>query len=199
MDANRNRTEVAFDTLGLVIANAVKGKPEENLGDSLEGLDPDLTDATIHACFEDPLASAHALLGRATTRLVYDLFAVQRSLAGELISPAATCVFARETHDADLAPGSLTRVQTSVSYSDGFGRSIQKKLHAEPGPLVEGGPIVNPRWVGSGWAVFNNKGQPFRQYEPFFSARPQPDGTRRSDHRFEFGAKVRCVSDVRAA
>ena len=67
----------------------------------------------------------------------------------------------------------------SVSYSDGFGREIQKKVQAEPGPLVNKGPTVDPRWVGSGWTIFNNKGKPVRQYEPFFddthdlsSARP---------------------------
>ncbi len=73
------------------------------------------------------------------------------------------------------------KIQLSFSYSDGFGREIQKKIQAEPGPLVEGGPVVNPRWVGSGWTIFNNKGKPVRQYEPFFS-----------DHRtrFEFGVQV---------
>ena len=35
---------------------------------------------------------------------------------------------------------------------------------------------VSPRWVGSGWTIFNNKGKPVRQYEPFFS----------DTHRFEF-------------
>ncbi len=72
------------------------------------------------------------------------------------------------------------KIQLSFSYSDGFGREIQKKIQAEPGPLVEGGPVVNPRWVGSGWTIFNNKGKPVRQYEPFFSA----------THRFEFGVTV---------
>ena len=27
-----------------------------------------------------------------------------------------------------------------------------------------------PRWVGSGWSIFNNKGKPIRAYEPFFTA-----------------------------
>ena len=40
--------------------------------------------------------------------------------------------------------------------------------------------MVNPRWVGSGWTIFNNKGKPVRQYEPFFSA----------THAFEFGVQV---------
>ena len=57
---------------------------------------------------------------------------------------------------------------------------IQKKIQAEAGHVTEGGPIVNPRWVGSGWTIFNNKGKPVRQYEPFFSA----------THDFEFGRKV---------
>ena len=52
----------------------------------------------------------------------------------------------------------------------GFGREIQSKRQAEPGPLVPGGPIVTPRWIGTGWTTFNNKGLPVRQYEPFFSA-----------------------------
>src|SRR5262249_34188295 len=39
---------------------------------------------------------------------------------------------------------------------------------------------VSPRWVGSGWTVFNNKGKPVRQYEPFFT----------DTHRFEFDVKI---------
>ena len=32
---------------------------------------------------------------------------------------------------------------------------------------------ANPRWIGTGTKVYNNKGKPVRQYEPFFSATPQ--------------------------
>lgn len=41
-----------------------------------------------------------------------------------------------------------------------------KKVQAEPDPLT---PTV-ARWVGTGRTVFNNKGNPVKQYEPFFSA-----------------------------
>jgi hypothetical protein len=75
-------------------------------------------------------------------------------------------------------------VHISFSYSDGFGREIQQKIQAEPGPLVAGGPPVRPRWVGSGWTIFNNKGKPVRQYEPFFSQLAE------QRHRFEFGVQV---------
>lgn len=193
MDPNRNRTQVAFDTLGMVVGTAVMGKPEESLGDSLDGFQADLAEAAIL----DHLANPHALLGRATTRLVYDLLAYQRTRNQPEPQPAVVHVLARETHSNDLDLDQQTKIQHSFSYSDGFGREIQKKLQAEPGPaprreasgaLVlgpDGRPEmtahdVNPRWVGSGWTVFNNKGQPVRQYEPFFS----------DTHRFEFDLRI---------
>ena len=180
MDPNRNRAHVAFDVLGMVVGTTVMGKPEENLGDSLDGFSADLTDAEILDHLANPLTDPHAILGRASTRLVYDLFAYLRSKDQPAPQPSVVYTLARETHDAHLQPGEQTKVQHSFSYSDGFGREIQQKIQAEPGPLVEGGPPVDPRWVGSGWTVFNNKGKPVRQYEPFFT----------DTHRFEFDIRI---------
>ena len=184
-DPNGNRAEVAFDALGMVVGTAVMGKDGEAKGDSLLGFTADLDEATVLAHLEDPLADPHAILQRASTRLVYDLFAYLRSRDQAQPQPAVVYALARETHDADLVDGEQTRIQHSFSYSDGFGREIQKKIQAEPGPLVPGGADVDPRWVGSGWTIFNNKGKPVRQYEPFFSA----------THRFEF-ARTEGVSPV---
>lgn len=170
MDANRNRTQVAFDTLGLVVGTAVMGKPEENLGDALDDFVADLSELVALDHLTDPLTDPNAILGRATTRLVHDLFAYQRTKNAPDPQPAIVYTLTRETHDADLGPGEVSRIQHSFSYSDGFGREIQKKVQAEPGPLAAGGPAVSPRWVGTGWTIFNNKGKPVRQYEPFFSA-----------------------------
>ena len=39
---------------------------------------------------------------------------------------------------------------------------------------------VVPRWTGSGWTIFNNKGKPVRQYEPFFT----------DTHHFEFDVRI---------
>lgn len=180
MDPNRNRVQVAFDTLGMVVGTAVMGKPEETLGDSLDGFSADLAEVDILDHLANPLANPHSILSRATTRLVYDLFAFHRTRNLPVPQPAVVYALSRETHDADLEPGQQTKIQHSFSYSDGFGREIQKKIRAEPGSLVTGGPVVTPRWVGSGWTIFNNKGKPVRQYEPFFSA----------THRFEFGMQV---------
>jgi RHS repeat-associated protein len=178
MDPNRNRTQVAFDALGMVVGTAIMGKPEETLGDSLDGFEADLTEAVVLNHLANPLADPHAILGRATTRLVYDLFAYHRTKDQPDPQSAVVYTLACATHDADLDLGQTTKVQHSFSYSDGFGREIQKKIQAEPEKI--NGIIGPPRWVGSGWTIFNNKGKPVRQYEPFFSA----------VHGFEFGVQV---------
>lgn len=188
-DPNRNQAIAEFDVLGIVTATAVMGKPGENLGDDLSGFTLDLTDAEIAALIvQDDLRSAEtALLGKATTRLLYDLFAYMRTRGDAQPQPAAVWTLKREKHDSHLdhAAGEQTAIQHSVQYSDGFGREIQSKSQAEPGPLIAGGPDVASRWVGSGWTIFNNKGKPVRRYEPFFSA----------THQFEF-ARVVGVSGI---
>jgi RHS repeat-associated protein len=179
MDPNRNRTEVAFDVLGMVVGTAVMGKPEENLGDSLDGFTTDLTVTVVRDHLENPLTDPNVILGRATTRLVYDLFAYHRTADQPHPGPVVVYSLARETHDADVQAGAENSVKHSFSYADGYGREIQRKIEAEPGPLAAGGPVASPRWVGSGWTIFNNKGKPVRQYEPFFSR----------THHFEFGVQ----------
>jgi RHS repeat-associated protein len=191
-DPNGNRVAAAFDALGLVAGTAVMGKSTENLGDSLAGFDADLTDLQTSGFFDapDPHLPAPALLKSASTRIVYDVDRFHRTQQlnptdPTLWQPALAATLARETHNADALPPGGLKIQISVSSSDGFGREIQKKVQAEPGPLVEGGPDVAPRWIGSGWTISNNKGKPVRQYEPFFSATPL----------FEF-ARVTGVSPV---
>jgi RHS repeat-associated protein len=198
MDANRNRSAVAFDALGMVVGTAVMGKPEEKLGDSLDGFQTNLTDSAILTHLAETFSDPQSLLGRATTRLIYDLFAYQRTQDQPSPEPAVVYTLARETHDADLKQDQeKTKIRHSFSYSDGFGREIQRKIQAERGPVpkrddngkiipgADGQPEmtpadVSPRWVGSGWTVFNNKGKPVRQYEPFFT----------DTHHFEFDAKI---------
>jgi RHS repeat-associated protein len=188
-DPNRNRTAVAFDALGLVVATAAMGKDDETLGDLIEDVDPDPPLANLRAFVADPVAQAASLLGKATTRIVYDLRRFNR--AGQ---PPLAAALTRVTHVHDLAVGQQSRIQIGFTHSDGFGREIQKKIQAEPGDApsrqapaaaaadVSPGPLVrNPagdlvqahaphRWVGSGRTVFNNKAKPVKQYEPFFSS-----------------------------
>jgi len=182
-DGNRNRSAVLFDALGLVVASAIMGKPEEQLGDSIDGLPADLSDAVVAATLADPLADPASLLGSASSRLVYDFFAYRRTRADAQPQPVVTYTLGRETHVSALAPQQTTRFQHRMSYSDGYGREVQVKVVAKPGLVSDGGPTVSPRWLGSGWTIYDNKGQPVRRYEPFFS----------TTHAYEF-AKIVGVS-----
>src|SRR5262249_35941479 len=150
------------------------------LGDTLDGFETDLTQHEIDQFFANPrspaaatltpeeIAGLHAnpngtlaavLLGNASMRIVYDLGRFARAPSTPA-APRPTCAatIARETHVSDLAPDQLSKLQVTFGYSDGFGREVQKKIQAEPGALAEGGQTVHPRWVGSGWTIFNNKG-----------------------------------------
>jgi RHS repeat-associated protein len=167
-DPNGNRAEARFDALGMLAGTALLGKelgPVE--GDSFDHFVTDLTPSQMKAFFDadDPYALASEHLGTATTRILYDLMQI----------PMCAALVARETHVSDLAPGARSRVQLHFVYSDGFGREAQSKSQAEPGPLNPddpASPAANPRWVGSGAKIYNNKGKPIREYEPFFSATP---------------------------
>lgn len=140
-DPNGNRRAARFDPLGFVVAAAVMGKEGSSEGDSL-----------------DPVELA-------TTRVEYDFDRFR--LLG---LPNLVRVLEREQH------GAGSRVQETITYADGLGREVQKKKNAEPGEahfVDASGALAsrhaNPRWVGSGRTVFDNKGNPVRKYEPFFS------------------------------
>jgi RHS repeat-associated protein len=179
MDPNRNRAAVLFDALGLVTATAVMGKPGQTLGDSVAGIDPDPPLADVRAHFDNPFAGANALLGSASTRMLYDRLAYTDTRDDPQPRPVAAYTLAREIHSADLAAGETSPLQHGFVYADGQGRPFQRKRQAERGPLVAGGPDVR-RWAGSGWTVVDNKGRPVRRYEPFFTA----------THRYEFDRRV---------
>ncbi len=188
-DPNRNRSAAAFDALGLVVATAVMGKDGQSLGDLLEGFDDDPPVAALQSFAANPRDEAALLLGKATTRIVYDLDRFRRCK-----QPPFAAALERETHFFDPG-GAQSKILISFSYSDGFAREIQKKTQAEPGdapqrqpdaPAPSGdirpGELIRDangepaqaaaarRWVGTGRTVFNNKGKPVRQYEPFFSS-----------------------------
>jgi RHS repeat-associated protein len=198
-DPNGNRTAAEFDAYGLVVGTAVMGKLTDNPcpGDSLgtftagaltgTGFTADLSQTDIASFISSPTTAAAGLLANATTRIVYDLDRFQQTRAANpddltQWKPVFAATIARETHVSALQSavpqGQTSRLQISFGCSDGFGRVIQQKLWAEPGPVQTNETTVNPRWLGSGWTIFNKKGKPVRQYEPFFSA----------THEFEFAA-----------
>lgn len=173
-DPNGNRSRAAFDALGLAVGTAVQGKVSETLGDNLDGFQADLPLETIRRHLDDPLGlapdadSPHAIVGNASSRFVYDLDRFR-----DFGQPPVAYSITRETHAADLAPGEQTRLRHRLVYSDGSGREVMSMVQAEPGPLDLGepdAPTTDPRWVGTGRTIRDNKANPIKQYEPFFSA-----------------------------
>ncbi len=139
-DANLNRAAVEMDELGLVIKSAVMGKDGAGDGDTLA----------------DP-----------TVRMEYDLFNWQNHQ-----KPNYVHTFIREIH----GPAN-PRWQESYIYSDGGGAVIMTKVQAEPGKAIKWNKVTkqieevdaDPRWVGNGRTIINNKGYPVKQYQPYFS------------------------------
>jgi RHS repeat-associated protein len=168
-DPNGNRSEARFDALGMLAGTVLAGKAHGPVeGDSFEDFVADLSPAEIARYFHarDPRELAHAALGTATSRFIYDFAPL----------PACAASIARETHVSDLTPGQRSRLQLRFVYADGFGREAQTRTQAEPGPLDLADPEAgdaSPRWVATGAKIYNNKGKPVRQYEPFFGAAPQ--------------------------
>jgi RHS repeat-associated protein len=138
-DPNGNRSAVEHDALGMVVKTAIMGKAGSADGDSLA----------------DP-----------TTRMEYELFNW-----ADNAKPNFVHTFAREQHGA-----ANPRWQESYAYSNGSGGVAMVKAQAHPGKAFTVNPVgskvevdADPRWVGNGRTVLNNKGKPVKQYEPYFS------------------------------
>lgn len=190
-DINDNISSVIMDELGVFKASAVEGK--DNNGDKTgeEGDDladfKEITDATETDKTAQFFAAAQ----------VNDIcnYASLQSIARDLLKnascmmlykrdqqPTVTACITREQH-ARFNPDSP--LQIALEYSDGFGKVAMRKVQATPGIATkavqqgDGSWHVTSidtgtqlRWVGNGRTVFNNKGNPIRQYEPYFSVSP---------------------------
>jgi hypothetical protein len=139
IDPNKNRTAVEIDALGMVVKSAVMGKEGAGEGDTLD----------------DP-----------TVRMEYELFNWMNHR-----KPNFVHTFAREQHGA-----ANPRWQESYAYSNGGGGVAMVKAQAHPGKALQVNPDgsvtevdADPRWVGNGRTILNNKGNPVKQYEPYFS------------------------------
>lgn len=199
-DINDNLSEVLTDELGLVKAVALLGKdldgdniPELERCDELDNLSAisETESATIQAFFETENSNqlhnlGAQLLQGATSRFVYDF---DRYIQTGQPIVAATIV--REQHFHTLAQNETAKLQVSFEYTDGLGNVAMVKAQAEPGLALQA--LMQPdgtfqineintatdfadgsrlRWIGNGRTVLNNKGNPVKQYEPYFSPTP---------------------------
>jgi RHS repeat-associated protein len=167
-DANNNRTGVRFDELGLVTHTFVMGKSTELKGDPID-------EQSVELSIND----------QPTTVLEYVFWYFETN--GQQPNRVKTTVYEQHYYNNDTHIEPVRTVQVSYSYSDGSGHEVLKKIQAEPGMAPErdgSGQLVHDaaghlqykdtspglRWVGNGRTIFNNKGNPVKQYEPFFDS-----------------------------
>jgi RHS repeat-associated protein len=191
IDVNGNRSDVAFDVLGLPVASAILGKvtpgsvagtESTQTGDSLASLsflDLNPTPQAVAAFFLQPdfnTAQTRQWLGKATARFIYHL-GEARDNAGKVLSwsitPGSACSVIREQYTSDTLAAAVdpSPLQVAFEYSDGAGQAFAKKQQAES--ETANGPF---RWLTNGKTIVNNKGKPVLQFEPYFSG---------GGHRFE--------------
>jgi RHS repeat-associated protein len=185
IDINENNSYFSYDVLGRLSAMALGAKGQ---ADDLNDCRPILTQSERDTFFASPREEAINYLVHATAAYVYD----QHSI------PAKVASIVRERHYYDVVRLSLDdKTMCSFEYSNGFGQVVLKKVQAERGNvLIQNGSstpttlkpgtgqwlllnntaapapydAMEPhRWVGTGRIVFNNKGNPVKQYEPYFS------------------------------
>lgn len=188
-DANGNFSEAITDELGLVKAMAVFGKGSQaddvtNIEEATDAAESALIASFFNASDSVQLTTlGKQLLQHATMRFVYDF-----EVYGNTGKPTVVAAISRENHyrkpDGTLNPESP--VQLAFEYSNGLGQVAMKKVQAEPGnaksvtlnpddtysvTTVDTGALIPKqlRWLGNGKTILNNKGNPVKQYEPYFS------------------------------
>ncbi|HVG21204.1 MAG TPA: SpvB/TcaC N-terminal domain-containing protein, partial [Blastocatellia bacterium] len=183
IDANDNISEALFDPLGEVVANSIQGRA----GGVLVG-DAPLNEyqmsvagrPVIHTPLEEILDDPASYLQNATSFFAYDPFAWRLRRQPPRSLSLQRTVHAYERHagfPAEWNGGGVVEILQAISYSDGFSRALQAKQKSSPGPAwtigEDGQPVEVPaddRWLTTGRTVYNNKGEPVKQYEPYFTA-----------------------------
>ncbi|MBL6447658.1 insecticidal toxin complex protein [Fulvivirga sp. 29W222] len=165
-----------------------------------EANEESIRDYFVFETTEDLRRQAREFLQNATARFVYDFKRYQSSMENRDLhdAEAAPCTIPklipttvgsimREKHVAVLAAGELSNLQLSFEYTDGMGNVVMTKAQAEPGEALQ--LQIQPdcdyrletidtsdsnqlRWIGNGRTILNNKGNPVKQYEPYFSVNP---------------------------
>ncbi|MBS1598318.1 MAG: penicillin-insensitive murein endopeptidase [Bacteroidetes bacterium] len=172
-DINENISGVRFDDLGMPVRLILMGKKGAVEGDVM-----DLSKVEINHAIDQPTVeftySITEWSSQAPTLSVDDLFQFKYIPRANFVRTDAY-----EVH-FNTDPSKRNKKQVSYSYNDGSGKEILVKMQAEPGPALKinaGGTVTlipdttpNVRWIGTGRTILNNKGNPVKQYEPYYSA-----------------------------
>lgn len=177
VDPNGLVSEVRFDPLGVVV-QATQYGAVDGASWGFDALANVPTEAP--ADLEQLIADPALFVGGGAAFTWYDLHGWQRDATPPVIATVARETLLRD-RDGVVSPGRLHR---TVTYLDGMRRPLQVKIAAEPGPAIHrddtgvlvidasGAPLLAPsaeRWRVDGGVVHDQKQQPARVFEPYFS------------------------------
>jgi len=129
-----------------------------------------------------------ARLRALNTRAALSLFgpavgaAVMQAVQSTRRTPAHSAAFMADRYFSD-ADASQRQVRVALVFSDGFGRVLQSKLRTEGGESyviddngnlvvdAQGNPVLQQcaeRWLTTGHVLYSSKGEPVRQYDPYY-------------------------------
>lgn len=147
-DPNGNRQEVEFDTRGMVIKTAIRGKSGSSEGDTLT---------------EPTAESAYSLFNWLDQGKPNYSLARVREIHGDLSSPW------QDSYTYSGGMGQTIMVKAQAEDGEAFLRNPDGSLQldGQDDPIL--GNVTN-RWVGNGRTIYNNKGLPVKTYEPYFSS-----------------------------
>lgn len=160
-DTNHNISEVLFDPLGMVTVTSHYGT--ENGVEvgfmKLEDYQQQESPST-----EEVIANPRTYLQGAASYFHYDPFSWQNNQV-----PIHAVNLVAEDYEAGAG------VQRNIAYSDGLGREVQSKMKVEAGEAFVVNPdgsigteITEDRWLASNRKAYNNKGNPVKEYEPYY-------------------------------
>ncbi|MEP3123561.1 MAG: SpvB/TcaC N-terminal domain-containing protein, partial [Nisaea sp.] len=171
-DINLNKSSVVVDPLGMVVATSECGTQiGETVAFACLSAYRQVSDPSV----EDIVKNPSAYLQGAASFFYYDLSSWKdRGVPVHAVS--------LNYDDYTVLDGKavfpLPSVQISISYSDGLGRDLQSKTYLDSAETVrswdaEAQLVVIAKqkscWLASGAVGYDNKGQPVKQYEPYFA------------------------------
>lgn len=173
-DANDNETAARYDEMGMVVRSFIIGKKGTDAGDEIDESKTELKGAV-----DQPTGEMEY-----STHDWYDqVNSPGFDIADYKPRPTYVKSRSRETHyHAD--PAHNSKWHENYTYTDGDGHEVLKKSQAEAGEALEvqaDGTVIMVdtgaalRWIGNGRSILNNKGNPVKKYEPYFSTSPGYD------------------------
>jgi RHS repeat-associated protein len=165
VDINDNTSEVKLDPLGRVVYTSHYGhEAGQHVGFVPLSKAPNISPNKLQALIDEPAT----YLGGTQSYFYYDSFAWM-SYQQPVVSVA---LVAEQYPHAPIA----NRIQIHLSYNDGLGRTLCSKSKVEAGEAFLYDPlthtittgITDDRWLTSGRVIYNNKGKPVKQYEPYY-------------------------------